>query len=62
VLVHAIFTVTTMVLGLMMPQLVELAGSWSEALRLTAIVATLLMAVRISFGLCRRMWPVAPVR
>ena len=62
VLVHAIFTVTTMVFGLMMPQIAELTGSWSEALRKTVIVVTFLVAVRASFGLCRRMWPETSVK
>jgi hypothetical protein len=62
VLVHAIFTVTTMVLGLMMPQIAELAGDWSEMFHKTVIVVIFLVAVRASFGLCRRMWPETTVK
>ena len=57
VLVHAIFTGTTMVLGLMLPQVLPMAGNWSELLGKGVIVATFLLAVRGSFGVCRRIWP-----
>ena len=59
VLVHAIFTGTTMLLGLMLPQLLPMAGSWSELLGKGVIVATFLLALRASFGVCRRIWPTA---
>jgi hypothetical protein len=62
VLVHAIFTAVTWVLGLMLPQITPLAGSWGETVRVAAVVATLLVAVRIAFGVCRRMWPEAVTR
>jgi len=57
VLVHAIFTGTTMLLGLILPQVLPMAGSWSELLGKGVIVATFLLAVRASFGVCRRIWP-----
>lgn len=57
VLVHAIFTGTTMLLGLMLPQVLLMAGSWSELFGKGLIVATFLLAVRASFGVCRRIWP-----
>ena len=57
VLVHAIFTGTTMVLGLMLPQVLPMAGSWSDLLGKGVIVATFLLAARASFGVCRRIWP-----
>ena len=57
VLVHAIFTGTTMLLGLMLPQVLPMAGNWSELLGKGVIVATFLLAVRASFGVCRRIWP-----
>ena len=59
VLVHAIFTGTTMLLGLMLPQLLPMAGGWSELLGKGVIVATFLLALRASFGVCRRIWPTA---
>jgi hypothetical protein len=62
VLVHAIFTVVSMVLGLMMPQLAPLAGSWADVFRTSMIVVTFLLAVRASYGVCRRMWPTPPVK
>jgi hypothetical protein len=57
VLVHAIYTGTTMLLGLMLPQVLPMAGSWSELLGQGVIVATFLLALRASFGVCRRIWP-----
>ncbi len=57
VLIHLIFTGATMLLGLMLPQVLPMAGSWSELLGKGVIVATFLLAVRGSFGVCRRMWP-----
>jgi hypothetical protein len=57
VLVHAIYTGATMLLGLMLPQVLPIAGSWSELLGQGVIVARFLLAVRGSFGVCRRMWP-----
>ena len=61
VLVHAFFTVQTMILGPMLPTLLALAESWSEVLRKGLIGAAFLIAVRGSFGICRRLWPVTPV-
>jgi len=57
VLVHAIFTVTRLVLGLMLPELLTHAGSWSEIVSKGAEVAAFLLAVRDSFGVCRRLRP-----
>jgi hypothetical protein len=57
VLVHAIYNGATMLLGLMLPQVLPMAGSWSELLGQGVIVATFLLAVRGSFGVCRWMWP-----
>ena len=59
VLVHAIFTGTTMLLGLMLPQVLPMVGTWSDLLGKGMIVATFLLAVRASFGVCRRIWPVS---
>jgi hypothetical protein len=58
VLVHATFTLTSLVLGVVLPSLLPLAGSWSEVVGKAVVVATLLVAVRVSFGVCRRMWPI----
>jgi hypothetical protein len=57
VLAHAIFTGASMLLGLMLPQVLPMAGSWSELLGKGVLIATFLLAVRGSFGVCRRMWP-----
>jgi len=54
---HVIYTVVTFLLGFMLPQVLETAGSWSEILRKGAVGATILVAARASFGVCRRMWP-----
>jgi hypothetical protein len=58
VLVHATFTLTSLVLGSVLPSLLPLAGSWSEVVSQAVVVATFLVAVRVSFGVCRRMWPI----
>jgi hypothetical protein len=62
VLVHAIYSIGTLVLGLMLPQLLAMAGSWAEVARKGMIGGTFLVAVRASFGVCRRMWPVPAVK
>jgi hypothetical protein len=62
VLVHAIFTVSTMLLGAMLPSVLATAGGWSEILSKGAIVATFLVAVRFAFGVCRRLWPAPAMR
>jgi hypothetical protein len=62
VLVHAIFTVVTMVLGLILPALFARAGDWSDLLHKAVIVATFLLAVRCSYAVCLRLWPVAPIK
>ena len=59
VLVHAIFTALTMLLGPMLPTLMEMADDRSELLRKCLIGAAFLIAVRSSFGVCRRLWPVS---
>lgn len=58
VLVHAIFTALTMLLGPMLPTLLAMADDWSELERKCLIGAAFLIAVRSSFGVCRRLWPV----
>ena len=62
VLVHAFFTGLTMVLGPMLPTLLSLAEGWSEILRKGLIGAAFLIAVRGSFGICRRLWPATMIR
>ena len=59
VFAHAIFTVVTMVLHLMLPSVLAMAGSWSEMAGTAALVAASLIAVRVSVGVCRRLWPAA---
>ena len=58
VLVHAIFTGLNMILGPMLPSIMAAAESWAEILRKGLIGASFLVAVRSSFGVCRRLWPV----
>ena len=62
VLVHAIFTAVTMLLGPMLPTLLAMAESWSEILRKGLIGAAFLIAVRGSFGVCRWLWPASMVK
>ncbi len=56
VIAHAIFTGTTMLLGAVLASL-ELVGGWSGLLSTGVTVASFLLAVRCSFGVCRRLWP-----
>ena len=58
VLVHAIFMALTVILGPMLPTLMAAAENWAEMLRKGLIGASFLIAVRGSFGVCRRLWPV----
>jgi len=58
VLVHAIFTGLNMILGPMLPSIMAAAESWAEILRKGLIGASFVVAVRSSFGVCRRLWPV----
>ena len=60
VLVHASFSAVTLLLGQALPLAME--GSESDMLGTAVLVATLLLAVRIAFGVCRRLWPTPAVR
>ena len=62
VLVHAVFTVVSLVLGIVLPAVLPMAGSWSELLSKAVVVATFLLAVRFAFGVCRRLWPAPAVK
>lgn len=57
VLVHASFSVVTMLLERVLPPMLAMAGDWSDVLGKALLVATILIAVRFAFGVCRRMWP-----
>ena len=62
VLVHASFSVVTMLLGQVLPLVVAMEGSESDMLGTAMLVATFLLAVRFAFGVCRRMWPMPVMR
>ena len=62
VLVHASFSVVTMLLGQVLPPVAAMEGSESDVLGTAMLVATFLLAVRFAFGVCRRMWPTPAVR
>lgn len=62
VLAHAMYTGVTMLLNVVLPPMLAMTGDWSTLLSKTAFVATLLVALRFSFGICRRMWPMPEVR
>ena len=61
VLVHATYSVVTVVFERALPLMVALAGDWSDILGKAMLVAAALLAVRVAFGVCRRMWPVPAV-
>jgi hypothetical protein len=60
VLVHAVFTGGTMLLDVVLPSILELAGSRAELVSKGVVAAMFLVAVRFAFGVCRRLWP-API-
>jgi hypothetical protein len=62
VLVHAIFLAVSFVVGLMLPEVLSHAGDWADIVTKGAMVVPFLIAIRIAFGLCRRMWPMPAVK
>ena len=58
VIAHASFTGMTMLGGAVLDSVLELVGSWSELLSTGVTIASFLFAVRLAFGVCRRLWPV----
>lgn len=62
VLVHAVFTGGTMLLNVVLPSILEMAGSRAELVSKGVVVVMFLVAVRLALGVCRRLWPVAVVR
>jgi len=62
VLVHASFSVVTMLLGQVLPPVVAMERSESDVLGTAMLAVTFLLAVRFAFGVCRRMWPTPAVR
>ena len=62
VLVHAVFTGGTMLLEVVLPSILELAGSRAELVSKGMVVVMFLVAVRFAFGVCRRLWPAAIAR
>ena len=62
VLVHAIFLAVSFVVGLMLPEMLAHAGDWAGIVTKGALVVPFLIAVRIAFGLCRRMWPMPAIK
>jgi hypothetical protein len=61
-LAHAVFIAASLVLGLMLPTVLPLAGDWADLLGKGVMVATVLVALRISFNVCRRLWPTPVVK
>lgn len=57
VIAHASFTGMTMLGGVVLASVLDLVGGWSELLSTGVTVASFLAAVRLSFGVCRRLWP-----
>jgi hypothetical protein len=59
---HAIYTMVSLLLGLMLPVILEQAKSWSQIVRKSLVVGTVLVAARGAFGVCRRLWPTTAIR
>jgi hypothetical protein len=62
VLAHAVFTATKLVLDVAMPQLVAATGDWSSLVAKAMMGVALLVAARVAFGVCRRLWPTPVVK
>jgi hypothetical protein len=62
VLTHAVFMAGSLVLGLMLPTLLPLAGNWADLLGKGVVVGTLVVALRVSFTVCRRLWPTPAIK
>ena len=62
VLAHAMYMLMTMLLNVVLPPVLAMAGDWSTVLSKTAVVMSLLIALRFSFSVCRRMWPMPAVK
>jgi hypothetical protein len=58
VIAHASFTGMTILGGVVLASVIELVGGWSELLGSGMTVASFVVAVRLAFGVCRRLWPV----
>jgi hypothetical protein len=58
VIAHASFTGMTMLGDAVLGSVLELVGGWSELLSTGVTVASFLLAVRLAFVVCRRLWPV----
>ena len=57
VFAHAIFTAVATVLRLVLSSVQPMGGNSPETVGKAALVAAFLIAVRVSFGVCRRLWP-----
>lgn len=62
VVVHAIFTAGTMLVGFILPSVLALADDWSATLGKGVVGAMFLAAVAGSWGVCRRLWPTTMAR
>ena len=52
----------SLVLGFMLPVILEQAKSWAQIVRKSLVIATILVAARGAFGVCRRLWPTTAIR
>jgi hypothetical protein len=57
VFAHLIFTVVTVPLRPALAPLFEEAGGWSGLLDKGFVIGTIVLAMRASFAVCRRLWP-----
>lgn len=57
VIAHASYTAMTMLGDAVLASALDLVGSWSRLLDNGITVASFLVAVRLSFVVCRRLWP-----
>ena len=58
---HAIYTMVSLVLGFMLPVILEQAKSWAQIVRKSLVIATILVAAPVPSA-CRQLWPTTAIR
>ena len=59
---HVLFLLGRWLIRLAMPEVTDLAGGWSNTLENALLIGAFLVAVRISFRICRHLWPTPRVK
>ena len=59
---HVLFLLGRWLVRVAMPEVTELAGEWANTLETAGLIGAFLVAVRISFRICRHLWPTPRVK